>query len=502
MDVAGDLFGRQLGEFVPAPLELVADHAVDPEAPFGGLEARRRAGGEDREAALQVLAGRQAARVAAVRAADEAARDETGFFTRHRTKIAPRRQGVGMAKGIEVEAARREILARVRPLGVEEVELGEALGRRLAITAVAEAPVQGFDNSSMDGFAVRAADLAGGERRARRSRWRWSTSRAPGTRRSGRSGRARRSRSRPARCCPPAPTPASRSRTPTARAASGSCVRAAVAAGENLRHAGDDIAPGETVLTAGAELGPAELGALAAIGLDPAPVHRRPRVAVVTSGDELTPPGRPLGPGGIRDSNSLTVPALARLAGAEVASVVWTPDDREATRRALEPALDADVAIVCGGVSVGEHDHVKAALADLGAEQVFWRVALKPGGPTWFGTRGDTLVFGLPGNPVSAMVTFLLLVRPALIALAGGEPGGPANHRPARRRLREADRPRPRGPLPARAGRARLGRLAAAAPGLPRPHLDARRRLPGADPDRERRRRGRGDGRGRAARPG
>jgi molybdopterin molybdotransferase len=144
----------------------------------------------------------------------------------------------------------------------------------------------------------------------------------------------------------------------------------------------------------------------------------------VTSGDELTPPGRPLGPGGIRDSSSLTVPALARLAGAEVVSVASTPDDREPTRRALEPALDADVAIVCGGVSVGEHDHVKAALADLGAEQVFWRVALKPGGPTWFGTRGDTLVFGLPGNPVSVMVTFLLLVRPALLALSGGEPGG------------------------------------------------------------------------------
>jgi molybdopterin molybdotransferase len=144
---------------------------------------------------------------------------------------------------------------------------------------------------------------------------------------------------------------------------------------------------------------------------------------VVTSGDELTSPGRSLGPGGIRDSNALTVPALARLAGGEVTSVSWTPDEPTATRRALEPALDADVAIVCGGVSVGEHDHVKAVLAELGVEQVFWRVALKPGGPTWFGTRGETLVFGLPGNPVSVMVTYLLLVRPALIALAGGEPG-------------------------------------------------------------------------------
>ena len=105
------------------------------------------------------------------------------------------------------------------------------------------------------------------------------------------------------------------------------------------------------------------------------------------------------------------MPALARLAGAEVGSVAWTPDEPDATGPRSRRALGADVAIVCGGVSVGAHDHVKAALAELGAEQVFWRVALKPGGPTWFGTRGETLVFGLPGNPVSVMATFLLLRR-------------------------------------------------------------------------------------------
>jgi molybdopterin molybdotransferase len=337
-----------------------------------------------------------------------------------------------VAKGIEVEAALREILSRVRPLGVEEVALGEALGRRLGITAVAEAPVQGFDNSSMDGVAVRAADTAAApvgltvvdESRAGR----------PAERELG-AGEA-------IAISTGAMLPAGADAvvrvehterggdglTAAARADPGPhadsvLVRTAAEPGDNLRRAGEDIAPGETVLRRGTELGPAELGALATIGLDPAPVHRRPRVAVVTSGDELAPPGRPLGPGEIRDSNALTVPALARLAGAEVDSVSWTPDDREATRRALEPALAADVAIVCGGVSVGEHDHVKEALTDLGAEQVFWRVALKPGGPTWFGSRGDTLVFGLPGNPVSVFVTFLLLVRPALIALAGGEPG-------------------------------------------------------------------------------
>jgi molybdopterin molybdotransferase len=344
-----------------------------------------------------------------------------------------------MARAIEVEAARREILARVRPLGVEEVGLAAALGRRLGITAVAEAPVPGFDNSAMDGFAVRGADVAAGSAAAPVALTVVDESRAghPAARALGpgeaiaistgavlpggadtvvrvedtdRDGDADRQAA--AVGGPDASTPA----PPV-------LIRAAVAAGANVRRAGDDISPGETVLERGAELGPAELGALAAIGLDPAPVHRRPRVAVVTSGDELTPPGRPLGRGGIRDSNSLTVPALARLAGGEVTSVSWTPDDPAGTQQALEPALDADVAIVCGGVSVGEHDHVKAALADLGARQVFWRVALKPGGPAWFGTRGETLVFGLPGNPVSVMVTYLLLVRPALIALAGGAPG-------------------------------------------------------------------------------
>jgi molybdopterin molybdotransferase len=341
-----------------------------------------------------------------------------------------------MAKGIEVEAARREVLARARPLGVEEVDLATALGRRLGIAAVAEAPVQGFDNSSMDGYAVRAADVATASAAAPVALAVVDESRAghPAGRALGAGEAIAISTGAMLPVGADASVPvedtdrnpaAGRGDDPATDAPPRVLVRAAVEPGANVRRAGDDIAPGETVLARGAELGPAELGALAAIGLDPVPVHRRPRVAVVSSGDELTPAGRPLGPGGIHDSNSLTVPALARLAGAEVISVASTPDDRASTKRALEPALDADVAIVCGGVSVGEHDHVKAALADLGAEQVFWRVALKPGGPTWFGTRGDTLVFGLPGNPVSAMVTFLLLVRPALLALGGGEPDAP-----------------------------------------------------------------------------
>jgi molybdopterin molybdotransferase len=327
-----------------------------------------------------------------------------------------------MAKAIEVEAARREVLARVRTTASEEVGLGEALGRRLAVDAVAEVPFQPFDNSAMDGFAVRAEDVAGASAGSPAALTIVDESRAgaPATR-SLAAGEA-------IAISTGAMLPRGADavvRVEDAERDSGRdrvLIRVAVASGNNIRRAGEDIAAGETVVRAGAELGPAELGALATIGLDPAPVRRRPRVSVVTSGDELTPPGEPLGPGAIRDSNLRTVPALARLAGAEVVSVDWTPDEPAATRAALERALDADVAIVCGGVSVGEHDHVKAALAELGAEEVFWRVALKPGGPTWFGTRGETLVFGLPGNPVSVMVTFLTFVRPALIAMAGGDP--------------------------------------------------------------------------------
>jgi molybdopterin molybdotransferase len=366
-----------------------------------------------------------------------------------------------MARAIKIEAARREVLARARPLPVEEVGLGEALGRRLARDAVAEAPSQPFDNSAMDGFAVRAADVAGASGNSPvplpivdESRAGHPAARALGAGEAiaistgavlpaGADAVVRVEDTEREPSGPPAAAAAPRS-TASATPASGADVaarasaaprrptcdggrvfiRAAVTAGANVRRAGEDIAAGETVLRAGAEVGAAELGALATIGLDPVPVHRRPRVAVVTSGDELRPPGAPLSPGAIHDSNSRTVPALARLAGAEVVSVDWTPDEPEATRTALGRALKADVAIVCGGVSVGEHDHVKRALAGLGAEEVFWRVALKPGGPTWFGTRGETLAFGLPGNPVSVMVTFLTFVRPALIAMAGGDPTG------------------------------------------------------------------------------
>ena len=196
-------------------------------------------------------------------------------------------------------------------------------------------------------------------------------------------------------------------------------VAAALPPGKEIRRAGEDIRAGETVLKAGTRLGPAELGVAASTGVAELSCARAPRIAVVVTGDELIPPPAPLGPGQIRNTNGYAVPAQALAAGATVDHVATVGDDYRATVAELERALDADVAVVTGGVSVGPHDHVRPALAELGVEQVFWGVALRPGKPTFFGTRGQTLVFGLPGNPVSAMVTFHLFVRPALARMLG-----------------------------------------------------------------------------------
>ena len=152
---------------------------------------------------------------------------------------------------------------------------------------------------------------------------------------------------------------------------------------------------------------------------------RRPRVSVLVTGDELTEPGAALEPGAIYSSNAFALAALVTRAGGELLGPTTVPDDPQSTRALLGEALEADVVIVSGGVSVGPHDHVKPALRELGVEERFWGVSLRPGKPTWFGTRGGTLAFGLPGNPVSAMVTFQLFARPALAALQGAQPDAP-----------------------------------------------------------------------------
>jgi molybdopterin molybdotransferase len=318
---------------------------------------------------------------------------------------------------LDLDQAISRVLAHAEPLASEPLPLRKALGRTLAEDAVAELAVQPFDNSAMDGFAVRAADTAAGPARLH----------VVGESRAGHPAERDLETGEAVAISTGAMLPGGADavvRLERASRRNGEvAIETSAQPGQDIRRAGEDLAPGQVAIERGTVIGPAELGVLASLGRAEVPCHRRPRVAVVTSGDELLEPGEPMRLGGVYDANSHTVPALAERAGARVISVDRVADEPEATRDAVEAALRADVAVVCGGVSVGEHDHVKQGFAWHGVPEVFWRLALKPGGPAWFGAHNRTLAFGLPGNPVSAMVVFQLLVRPALARLAGTSAG-------------------------------------------------------------------------------
>jgi molybdopterin molybdotransferase len=314
---------------------------------------------------------------------------------------------------ISIEEARSRILAEVLPLPAEPVAASDALGRVVAADVVSPLDLPPFDPSAMDGFAVLAGPAADleiiGESRA---------------------GRPAEERLRPGEAIristgAMVPPGAEVAVVPVERVEeNGTRVKVPdTTAGANIRRAGDDVRAGDVVIPAGVELGPTEIGMLAALGRETVDCARRPRVAIVATGDELVPAGTPLGPGQIHDSNAAALMALAGEAGAERSGAVHAEDSEAATREALAAALaDSDVVLVSGGVSVGPHDHVKTVLEALGVAEHFWGVRLKPGKPLWFGGDDSTLVFGLPGNPVSAIVTFLLFARPALRAMQGADP--------------------------------------------------------------------------------
>jgi molybdopterin molybdotransferase len=202
----------------------------------------------------------------------------------------------------------------------------------------------------------------------------------------------------------------------------------AVVLGDNIRPRGGDLREGDVVVERGTRLGAAQVGAVAAAGIASVSCRRRPRVAVLTTGTELREPGSILAPGQIYEANGVLLEAALTSAGADVELLPSVADDESAHRAALERGLGADVLVTSGGVSVGPHDLVRRVLAELGVEEVFWGVAVKPGKPLAFGTRGATLVFGLPGNPVSSFVSGELFVRPALLALQGAQTPGPVFH--------------------------------------------------------------------------
>jgi molybdopterin molybdotransferase len=312
-----------------------------------------------------------------------------------------------------IDDARATLLAAVRPLPATEVAVGDALGLVLAEDVTAAHDVPSFANSAMDGYALRAAPAG-------------SRLRVVGESRAGAPFASSVGPGEAVRISTGAALPAGADGVLQIELidvdGDAVVVREAVEPGRNLRGPGEDLRAGAVVLRAGTALGPAELGVAIGAGRAAVRCARRPRVAVITTGDELVPAGGPLAPGQIHDSNGPMLSALARRAGAEVLPAGHAGDDLAATRAVIAGALEAaDLVVLAGGVSVGPHDHVKPALEQLGVRELLWRVALRPGKPTWMGEREGTLVLGLPGNPVSAYVTFLLFARPALAALQGGD---------------------------------------------------------------------------------
>ena len=312
---------------------------------------------------------------------------------------------------ISIRAAQESALRSVRRLGFERIPIEDALDRVLAEDVSARGDVPPFACSAMDGYAV----APGPARRALQ---------IVGESRAGAPSDQRLADGEAIRISTGAAVPSGAAavipQENVSRKDSWIETQADLAEGENVRRPGEDMTAGTLVLGAGVRLGGAELGAAVAAGAGSVVVAARPRVSVLCTGDELRAPGEPLGPGEIHNSNAPMLVALATRCGGSVAPAVRLPDDREATEDGLRSALEeSDVLVISGGVSVGPHDHVKPALESLGVGEVFWGVALQPGKPTWFGTRDEKLVFGLPGNPVSAAVTFSLFAWPALMAMQG-----------------------------------------------------------------------------------
>jgi molybdopterin molybdotransferase len=319
--------------------------------------------------------------------------------------------------------ALQKLLAAARPVAeIEEVESVAAAGRTLARAQASGITVPPLDNSAMDGYAVRVTDIpAAGMRLPVSQRipaGSVGTPLQPGT---------------AARIFTGAPVPEGADAVVMQELCEHAgegvvLVNHVPRHGENIRRAGEDILAGAGILAAGTRLAPQDIGLAASVGLATLPVFRRLRVAVFFTGDELSLPGEALKPGGIYNSNRYTLHGLLGALGCEVRDLGIVPDSLEATRAALREAAASDVIITSGGVSVGEEDHIKAAVQAEGALDL-WKIAIKPGKPLAFGkvSRGDTAAafVGLPGNPVSTFITFIMLVRPFLLACQGANVTAP-----------------------------------------------------------------------------
>jgi molybdopterin molybdotransferase len=310
------------------------------------------------------------------------------------------------------EEARSIVLESVAPQGAERVETGRALGRTLAEDISAPWPLPSCDNSAMDGFAVRADDC-GGPARLKITGYipaggTASVGVAPGC-----AVRIMTGAPIPAGCDAVVPFE-------EAEEADGHVLmKGAVTSRQHIRFRAEDVREGDVILPRGTPLRPPEISMLASLGKAFVPVHRKVRVAVLSTGDELVELGEPPSPGAIINSNSVAIAAAVLETGAEPILLGIARDDLASHAEKISEGLKADALITTAGVSAGDRDLVRKVLAEVGVESRFWRVGIKPGGPTAFGVKDGVPVFSLPGNPVSALITFEVFVRPALLRMMG-----------------------------------------------------------------------------------
>ena len=353
-----------------------------------------------------------------------------------------------MTRAASVAAARQLILDRTQgPSVTTEVAIGDSAGRVLAANLIAPQPMPPFASSAMDGFASLPCPSG-------------SPLNVVGESRAGHPFGGTLNVGEAIGISTGALAPDGVGVVPVEVVDVDEGLitpHEAIAAGDHVRFPGEDLPDGAVALSAGTLLTPAEISVAAACGFVTVPCVPHPRVAIVVTGDELVAGGEALGPGQIHESNGVGLRALAQRSGAKVVSVTRCADDPAATRDALASALaEADIVIASGGVSVGEHDHVRPALAALDVEEVFWRVPIKPGGPTWFGVgSAGQLVFGLPGNPAAAFVTFTLFASPVIRQALGLDPiptpwparlASPLPLRPRAQAVRVRLEPQPDGP--------------------------------------------------------
>ena len=309
--------------------------------------------------------------------------------------------------------ARTKILEMVRPLPAQRLSILEALDRFAAEDYFARLPLPMFDNSAMDGYAISASDAKRG-----------AHLRVIGEQPAGLDRKLRVANGTAVRIFTGAPIPAGADavvmQEDVTREGNEIVVNVDVDSGEFVRTRGCDLGEDQKIVGKGDHLDAAKIGLLSSQGFGEVSVGGEVRAAIVSTGDELARPGEKLQPGQIYDSNLSLLQSLVRQFGARVAMAEHCRDDAQSLRKTFQAAAQNDILIVAGGVSVGEHDLVQKTLRELGAKIDIWRVAIKPGKPFMFGQLGDCFVFGLPGNPVSAFVTSLQFVRPAMLKMMGG----------------------------------------------------------------------------------